>query len=61
LYLQEGVPADTVTYNALITAAAQARDYEAAQRLLDDMGTLHLPADAWTYNALLSVCERCGR
>jgi pentatricopeptide repeat protein len=50
-----------VTYNALITAAAQAREYDRAQELLGAMGRAGLPADEWTYNALLSVCERCGR
>ena len=55
------MPADTVTYNSLITAAAQSREYDRAQELLAAMGRAGLAADEWTYNALLSVCERCGR
>ena len=56
----EGVRADVITYNTLISAAGRAGKWPRAVQLLEHMRSAGLRADAVTYNALITAARRAG-
>ena len=54
----EGIPADTITYSAAISACEKGGQWQRALQLLEDMQAKGIPADTITYSAAISACEK---
>ena len=54
------VEADTITYNAAISACEKAGDWVRALQLLQGMATSLVEANTISYNAAISACEKAG-
>lgn len=52
---------DVRTYNPMISACAESKDWEGALKLLHQMDRAAIPPDVITFNRLLSVCEASGQ
>ena len=52
------VEANTITYNAAISACEKAGEWASASQLLDGMAKSRVEADTITYNAAISACEK---
>ena len=58
---QSRVEADTITYNAAISACEKAGQWVRALQLLDGMANSRTEANTITYNAAISACEKAGK
>jgi pentatricopeptide repeat domain-containing protein 1 len=54
----KGIPANTITYNAAISAYEKGGQWQRALQLMKDMQAKGIPANTITYNAAISVCEK---
>ena len=57
----KGIVADTVTYNALISACQKDGKWERALELAREMECKGIVANTLTYSALISACEQGGK
>ena len=54
------VEANTISYNAAISACEQGGEWQRARQLLGAMGQASVETDTISYNAAISACEKGG-
>ena len=54
----KGIPANTITYNAAISACGKGWQWQRALQLMEEMQAKGIPANTTTYNTAIRACEK---